>query len=185
MNLSGSQNHQNAWIEGLEIRNFLAKGVYLSGTQGVGTGVILNDLWVHHIFGQPGAQQFGMHLNFGDARVTNCEISHIGHGGEAMGIWMWRNHNAVIDSNLLYFCRKSCVREATGLLNQITNNYMLLSWAGGECSVGVAALWANNIFGFNHINLMKHSNQNGLAVWGLAEAPAKYRFWHNDDVPAA
>lgn len=168
-------------VEGFEIRNYLRAGVLLrAANRGLNTNHAIVNNYIHHIYGEPGNFQHGIQLSYGNNVVTGNEICHIGHGGECIGLWMYENHGTVVDGNLIYLCRKSCIRDGEGLSTEIVNNQCFAAWTAIELNGSTAPLVANNVGAFCQVGIYpKHTTH--LPKWGLTEEtlPAWARVWHN------
>lgn len=185
---SGAAN--SSLVKNVEVRNFRVAGIRINATQGLDTNFLAESCEIHHIidtrfFGPPdptARYQDGINISFGNPTIRNCEIHHIGQGGEAHGIYLSTCHNHVLDGNDIYAVRKEGIRDALGLRGSHTNNRFWRCTSGIHFAQCVGGLIANNTSYLNHqFGLSAKHNNDPLAAlptWGLSQGEVVH-FWHN------
>jgi hypothetical protein len=170
----------NYTIDGFEIRNYLTRGITLSGGAGTYTNTnhrITNN-YIHDIIAQSSSNSYAIYCSGGNPTITGNAIHDVGWIGESTGIWTGLCHDHLIDDNQIWNVRKEGIRDWRGLRPTITNNRVTsIGFAGIANNLSLSPLVANNMMSFCHNGFdSKHVN---VALGSYAGSP--YDYWPNED----
>lgn len=202
-------------VKKLEIRNFTRAGIDIGGSTTQSSilfgffGVLFEDLNIHHIIlwdvstqANNGAPQYqdGIRVAGGDPTIRRCNVSYIGQGGEAHGIFLSWCRDYLVDDCNVWAVRKEAIRNPYCLRGEIRNTRTWLSTYGINMENSVSGLVINCYayqcaapFVHKHCNnpdlatnvfaafgLTRKLDANGrMAVYDSANVKqAETRFWH-------